>query len=168
VNAVLARLVPARLTGRPLKAAVAALVLAALAALLIFAGASKLATLDPAAMQDPKRAPTAISLTYERFEPVLPFSEAVFTAGLCVLEILLGLALLLAVRRKAGFLGAAGMLFAMFAIALIYVQQDLKDQRCACLGVKALEFQSLWANVARNAVLVGISFTLEYFWRRRT
>jgi hypothetical protein len=61
----------------------------------------------------------------------------------------------------------AAFLFAGFSLALVLARPELAGQGCGCIGISVLEFQVLWANVARNAVLVLVCLALGQAWQAR-
>lgn len=97
----------------------------------------------------------------------LPHAEpAVTLVTLGSFEILFGLALVSARRRRAFVLELAALLLSVYTLGLALARPYLRDHWCGCTGVSFIDGQSaLWA-IVRNGVLIAFCLFAAGFARR--
>lgn len=123
--------------------------------------------IDAKTLQPPPRSgidrATLVTVVHNSLRTWLPVPPIVMLVGVAGIELLLGVMLLLAVRRKPLVAVAIAVMVAVFSVVMLAASPELAGKDCACFG-GLLDSESLWVNLVRNAAMVAGAMMVAFAW----
>jgi drug/metabolite transporter superfamily protein YnfA len=123
--------------------------------------------IDATTLQPPPRSgidrAALVQVVHNSLRHWLPVPPIVMLVGVAVLELLLGVLMLVARRRKPVVAVAMAVMVALFSVVMMMASPELAGRDCACFG-GLLDSQSLWVNLLRNAAMVAGAMMVAFAW----